>query len=150
MKKAYTLIELIIVLAIIATMSSVTIISFSRFQSNMNKIKLESLENEIKSLLSFAKAYCRKNKVPGEIYISDDKKSINFEVREKEYATRKKIVIEDNISVSSNLNENTVVNGNNIDENGYIKSAGTITVLDDRNNKFEITIGVGNDIIRSY
>ena len=39
---------------------------------------------------------------------------------------------------------------NNITDEGYIKSAGTITLTHKSNKRIYITVSVGNDIIRSY
>lgn len=60
MKKGYTLIELIVVLAIMSIFSSIAVINITKVKERLENIELKNLEAEVKSLLSFGKAYCRK------------------------------------------------------------------------------------------
>ena len=56
MKKAYTLIELIIVLSVITIFSSIVIVNIVKVKENLDEIEFKNLEAEVKSLLSFGKA----------------------------------------------------------------------------------------------
>lgn len=152
MKKGYTLIELIIVLSIIAVISSIATINIVKFKEKMEIIEFNSVANEVKSLLSFGKAYCRKNKVSGQILVGKNRKTITFEVTNNEFPITKTIRLNKDIEVGSNFKVSSSItsDNNNITDEGYIKSAGTITLTHKSNKRINITVSVGNDIIRSY
>lgn len=152
MKKGYTLIELIIVLSIIAVISSIATINIVKFKEKMEIIELNSVANEVKSLLSFGKAYCRKNKVSGQILVGSNRRTVTFEVTNKEFPITKTIRLNKDIEVGSNfkVSSSSTSDNNNITYEGYIKSAGTITLTHKSNKRINITVSVGNDIIRSY
>lgn len=152
MKKGYTIIELIIVLAIISLISSIAMVNIIKVKEDLEVIEFKNSANEVKSLLSFAKAYCRKNKVPGQILIGSDKKTIVFEVSDKNYLFKKIVILSKNIEVGSNfkVSSSETSSNNNVTDEGYIKSAGTITLSYKNNKKIKITVSVGNDISRSY
>lgn len=152
MKKGYTLIELIIVLAIISLISSIAMVNIIKVKEDLEVIEFKNSANEVKSLLSFAKSYCRKNKVPGQILIGADKKTIVFEVSDKNYLFKKIVILSKNIEVGSNfkVSSSETSSNNNVTDEGYIKSAGTITLSYKNNKKIKITVSVGNDISRSY
>lgn len=152
MKKGYTLIELIVVLSIIAIFSSIVVVNIVKVKERLEDIEFKNLEVEVKSLLSFGKAYCRKNKVPGQIIIGSDRKIIKFVVTDRYSPITKVINLDNDIEVGSNLrvSENLKQDANNISDEGFIKSAGTITITNSSKTKrIDITISVGNDIIRS-
>ncbi len=152
MKKGYTIIELIVVLSIITIFSSIVIINVGKVKERLDDIEFKNVEAEVKSLLSFGKAYCRKNKVPGQIIIGLDRKTIKFAVTGSLSPITRVINLENGIEVGSNLkvSENLKQDANNISDEGFIKSAGTITITNKSKSKsIDITISVGNDIIRS-
>lgn len=152
MKKGFTIIELIVVLSIIAIFSSIVIINVGKVKEKLDDIEFKNLEAEVKSLLSFGKAYCRKNKVPGKIIIGLERKSIEFAVTDSRAPIKKVLNLSNGFEVGSNLmvSENLKEDANNISDEGFIKSAGTITIINKSKTKsINITISVGNDIIRS-
>lgn len=152
MKKGYTLIELIIVLAIISLISSIAMVNIIKVKEDLEVIEFKNSANEVKSLLSFAKAYCRKNKVPGQILIDSDKRIIIFEVSDKIYLFKKIVSLNKNTEVASNfkVSSSGTTPNNTVTDEGYIKSAGTIILSYKNNKKIKITVSVGNDISRSY
>jgi prepilin-type N-terminal cleavage/methylation domain-containing protein len=151
-KRGYTLIELIIVLSIIAVISSITTVNVVKFKEKMDIIEFNNVANEVKSLLSFGKAYCRKNKVSGQILVGSNRKTITFDVTNNNFPITKTIKLNKDIEVGSNfkVSSSLTSDNNNITEEGYIKSAGTITLTHKSNKRINVTISVGNDIIRSY
>lgn len=143
-KKGYTLIEVIVVLSIITILSTAIIGGTKYFKNKSESLKFQNIAYEVKSLLSFAKSYCRKNNVVGNIVISNDRKSIFFEVSDSRYKLNRIIQLESGIEIGSNFK----LGRTKVNDEGFIKEAGTIT-LSDNNSKFiKITISVGNDIIR--
>lgn len=144
MKKGYTLIEVIIVLSIMLVLSSLASLGYKFYKNSVEKIKLESTVLDVRDLLSFSKAYCRKNKVYGNLTVSLDRKSIIFTVDNKKAPIKKIISLEDGLEIGSNFRGNNTVN-----EEGFITKAGTINIRSSYLNKFlEIRVSVGNDIIR--
>ena len=152
MKRGYTLIEVIIVLSIISLFSSITVINVGKFKDKMDDIEFKNVGYEIKSLLSFGKSYCRKNRVAGKIIVGNDRKTIKFEVTNSSFPISKTIKLNDDMEIGSNFNSASDIkkDENNINDEGFIKSAGTIILINKNNKRIEITISVGNDIIRSY
>lgn len=151
MKKGYTLLELILVIAIFSIIISITSINIYNVKKNMENIELNNAANEVKALLSFSKSYCRKNRVQGRILIGLDRQSMTFEVSGSKFPITKKIILSNDIKIGSNFVVSPSNSGsdNHISDEGFIKLAGTIT-LKHKNNRFiEITISVGNDIIRN-
>lgn len=139
-KKAYTLIELVVVLGIMIIIASITSINVSKIKNTINKISLEESINEARSILSFGKNYCRKNRVNGNIVISGNR--LSFIVKERDYEINKSTELKGNLEVNSNFTKGE----SRISKEGYISSAGTI-VIKLGNSYGEIKIGVGNDII---
>lgn len=93
-----------------------------------------------------------KNKVPGQIIIGSDRKTIKFIVTDRYTAITKVINLGNDIEVGSNfkISENLKQDANNISDEGFIKSSGTITITNGNKTKsIDITISVGSDIIRS-
>lgn len=144
MKKGYTIIELIIVLSIMLLLSNLALVGYRSYKNSVEKIKLESTALEVRDLLSFSKAYCRKNEITGNISVELNRKSIYFTVDDKKASIKKIIKIEDGIEIGSNFKGNNTVN-----EEGFITKAGTINIRSSYLNKsLELKISVGNDIIR--
>lgn len=139
-KSGYTLIELIIVLGILLIISTIVSLNSSKFKNIVSKIEVESSRNEVRSLISFGKSYCRKNRVNGSITVYEN--NLNFNVVEPGYTITKEAISVEGLKFTSNVKENDF----KIDKEGYIKTAGTIVI---KSGKYysEITIGVGNDII---
>lgn len=139
-KKAYTLIELVVVLGIMIIIASITSLNVSKVKNTISKISLEESINEARSILSFGKNYCKKNRVNGSIVISEN--NLSFIVEERGYEIYKSTELKGGLEVSSNFERGQ----SRIDKDGYISLAGTI-VVKLGNSYGEIRIGVGNDII---
>lgn len=139
-KKAYTLIELVVVLGIMIIIASITSLNVSKVKNTINKISLEESINEARSILSFGKNYCRRNRVNGSIVISEN--NLAFTVEEKGREIYKSTELKGSLELNSNFKDGK----SEIDRDGYITLAGTI-VVKLGNSYGEIKIGVGNDII---
>lgn len=144
MKKGYTLIEVIIVLSIMLLLSSLASLGYKFYKNSVEKIKLESTALEVRDLLSFSKAYCRKNEITGNLSVELDRKSISFTVDNNKAPIKKVIKLEDGLEIGSNFSGN-----NKVSEEGFITKAGTINIRSAYLNKsLELKVSVGNDIIR--
>lgn len=146
-KRGYTLIELVAVIAILAILlgSGFTIVKM--LNNIKNEVELESSVYEVNNILSYAKAYCRKNFCEGEILIDTAENSILFQYK---VDGNKKVLVKSeklpgNIKISApKINMNII----NISNMGYLKNAGTILINSGVNQK-SITIAVGNDFINA-
>lgn len=136
--RGYTLIELIAVIAIVLILfvSGISIISIL---SNIKKeVEAEEAIYEIHNILSYAKAYSRKEKC--ELSIGLDKS------KNKMKLYKGSTLISEN-DISDNIKIDIKVPGGiTINEFGYIKKSGTILVTTDKE-VYRITIAVGNDLI---
>ncbi len=72
MKKGYTLIELIIVLAIISILILPSINISKSYSESIMRIKGKSIANEIGNLISYGKYYCRYYDILGLIEINKE------------------------------------------------------------------------------
>lgn len=110
-----------------------------------NDVEVENVVYEIYNVLSYAKAYCRRNFCEGKIIIDVEKNSIIFKYREggNSYTevTVKNEKFPSNIKISSNFRAGTI----NVSNLGYLKNSGTILIKYGKKYK-EISIAVGNDI----
>lgn len=146
-KKGYTLIELVVVMAILVILlgSGFTIINI--LKNIKSEVEVEDEIYEVHSILSYAKAYCRKNLCDGEVVIDTVKNSIVFKYRDKNNINNKLVgkseKFPENIKISANFKPINLVNVSNM---GYLKNSGTI-FINDGEKQYKITIAVGNDIV---
>ena len=127
-------------LGIMIIIASITSLNVSKVKNTINKISLEESINEARSILSFGKNYCRRNRVNGSIVISEN--NLAFTVEEKGREIYKSTELKGSLELNSNFKDGK----SEIDRDGYITLAGTI-VVKLGNSYGEIKIGVGNDII---
>lgn len=79
----------------------------------------------------------------GDIIIDKYGKSIKFRVSDINHGITKEIEMDKDIKITSKFNSNNI----EVNEEGFIKTSGTINILYKDEYKKEIKIGVGNDII---
>lgn len=137
-KKGYTLVELIAVITILIILlgSGFTIIKMLTHLKD--EVEVEDAIYEVNNILSYAKAYARKEKCELIIGIDGAGNKINL------YKSTKLInqkSINNSFVVTTNIN-----GGIKINEDGYIKKAGTISIKANKK-LYLITIAVGNDLI---
>jgi len=142
--KGYTLIELIAVMAILAILLGGGFTIVKMLNNLKNEVELESAVYDVSSILSYAKAYCRKNSYEGEILIDSAKNSIMF--NHKSERNNKVLVQNKKISNNTKVAFSTGIMSINIDDKGYLKNAGSI-LINGENHQVKITIAVGHDLI---
>ncbi|WP_300380786.1 prepilin-type N-terminal cleavage/methylation domain-containing protein [Clostridium sp.] len=142
-KKGFTLIELIITLNILVLITTITSTSIKAYKNRKTNININKYTYEIKTLLSYSKSYCRKYNANGNLFINIKENSFKFSVIEKDNPIEKTIYIPNGFSVISNYKGNSFY----VSKEGYIKEAGTISLIYNGKTVKEIKIGVGNDII---
>ncbi|MBU5454593.1 prepilin-type N-terminal cleavage/methylation domain-containing protein [Caproiciproducens sp. MSJ-32] len=142
-KRAFTLIEVIIVISILSIISGITYIGINNYFKTKSKLTFESTVSDVRRLLSYGKQYCRKYKVKGYILVDIRGKTVQFSTFDLNHNITKEIEIDKDIIITSKFNSNNI----EISEKGFIKSSGTITIIYNNEYKKEIKVGVGNDII---
>ena len=142
-KKGFTLIELIITLSILLLFTTIASTSIKSYKNRKINININKYTYDIKTLLSYSKSYCRKYKANGSLFINIRENSLKFSVLEKNNPIERTIYVEENFSLASNYKGNSF----SISKEGYIKEAGTISLIYNGKVVKEMKIGVGNDII---
>ncbi|MBW6410928.1 prepilin-type N-terminal cleavage/methylation domain-containing protein [Clostridium weizhouense] len=138
-KKGFTLIELVISIAIITIIFAVSI-SLSKMNSRIyNDIRYESLLYEIEDIISYSKAYCKNNNTSGEIQIDNKLNEISFSQNDDKKI--KKVTLPKDINL---IVKNEILN---IGSNGHIKNGLCISVEDKYHECYDITIRVGVDLV---
>ena len=134
MKKGYTLIELIIVIAIISVLLLPTINIANSINSTINRAEAIGFCNELSNMISYAKFYCVKNASYGEIEINKSVGTVNFKDKKKGVNSKCKFLTVYILKI------------NNL---GHIDSD-TIQILDGNGNIHKIAIATGVDTVNIY
>lgn len=142
MKKAYTLIELIIVMAIMSILILSTVKLSSSYKHNVNRIKAKGFVNELSNIISFGKHYCRHYDSYGLIEINKTKGQVKFKDISLKSKVIKSITLPDGFkfTTTSSLNINTT---------GHIDSD-TVRIIDEKGILYKLTISTGVDTVNIY
>lgn len=142
MKRGYTLIEQIVVIAIVLILT-VSMVNIKKSYSTItSRLEVKGVLNELTNMMSFAKYYCRNSVHIGVLQIDTVNKKIKF--RDKDL--RDKIIKEINIPKSCNIYiKNTSISINN---KGHLQSE-SMTISNDYY-WGKITISTGVDNINIY
>lgn len=142
-KKGYTLIELIVVMAILSILLGCGFTMIYTLNKIKKEVELEDAVYRVHSLLSYAKSYCRKNFTEGIIVIDEVNNSIIFQYRisNRDIIERTENFSSD-IEVKKNVGENKIL----VSDKGYLNTAGSIDIKSGER-KYKITISVGIDDI---
>ncbi|WP_315080420.1 prepilin-type N-terminal cleavage/methylation domain-containing protein [uncultured Clostridium sp.] len=138
-KKGFTLIEVIASLSIIIIIFSLTLSIKDIHSTISNDIESKSALYDVENLLSYSKAYCKKNKKNGEIQIDNIRNRILFGENAKK--TVKQVVLPEEIKI---IGKNDCIQ---VRSDGHIKQGKTIVFQDNKNNIYKVTIATGIDPI---
>ena len=142
MKKGYTLIELIIVIAIISVLLLPTINIANSINSTINRAEAIGFCNELSNMISYAKFYCVKNASYGEIEINKSVGTVNFKDKKQGGKIIKSIYLNSKCKFLTVY----ILKINNL---GHIDSD-TIQILDGNGNIHKIAIATGVDTVNIY
>lgn len=142
MKKGYTLIELIIVIAIIGILMLPTLKLTKSFNNILNKSAAMGFCNELSNMISYGKFYCMKNNSYGEIEINKSAGVVKFKDKKQGGKVIKTIFLPGNFKFSAMyiLKINTL---------GNVESD-TIRIFDNYGNVYKVTISTGIDTVNIY
>lgn len=145
MKKGYTLIELVICMAVILIFASVCFVNIGAYEKMSILINSHYCESSIISFICNSKKYCRNNNTPGTIIFDDSNDLMVFSVGKyvkNVYRFPKNFILE---NVKTDKGYNIVT----IDKTGFTSDACTIRYHDDHNyfKPKSITILVGTDYV---
>ncbi len=142
-KKAYTLIELMITISILAILSMLFIKYFTTYEKYRNKILVDQCNNSIMSFINSCKQYC---------YYRDTSGCIKFDVEGNRLifyvGTDVKRIL--NAPKGLKLYSINVSNGDaklNFNNKGFTPDACTMSFVDLENKIHEITISVGTSYV---
>ena len=142
MKRAYTLIEVMIVLAIIFILM-LPIVNISKsYKETLIRVKAKGSINDLSNLISYSKYYCRYYESSGSIEIDKDKGVAVFKDISLKGVIVKTLILEDGVrfAVSKYLSINKV---------GKVQSD-SIRIIDSEGNFYKITISTGVDTVNVY
>lgn len=146
MRKGFTLIEIILVLAIMSTIGGVSIVSIKYYKTVKNKVDGDYYCNAVLNFINNSKAYCRENYCSAIIYIDINKNEIRLvngiNVVKKLMLTNK-MKIDRATGRLSNTDVFIIV-----DKNGYTNDACTIILKDNNSIEHEITMRVGTSYVK--
>lgn len=142
MKRGYTLIELMIVLAIIVILMLPTLNVSKSYREVIGRIKGKSIVNEISNLISYSKYYCRHYDSYGLIEVNSSEGKITFKDTLGKSKIIKTILLEDGFKFTSN-------NSLSINKMGHIDSD-TIRIIDKEGKVYKVTISTGVDTVNIY
>ena len=142
MKKGYTLIELIIVIAIISLLLLPTINIANSMKNAMNRAEAVSFCNELSNIISYGKFYCMKNSSYGEIEVNKSVGMVSFKDKKQGGKIIKSIYLNDKYRFSTVY----ILKINNL---GHIDSD-TIQILDSNGNVYKVAISTGVDTVNIY
>lgn len=137
-RKGFTLIETIANIAIISIIFSVSIPIYKFKTAVKNDIYISSYLYEIQSLITYGKSICKENEEYGKLVVNSKENNVKF--IENWHHIEKTIQLPSSIRLVSQF---TIY----ITPKGKLESGNTISLLDNENNRHDITIGVGVDTI---
>lgn len=142
MRKGYTLIEIIIVMAVLSILLIPTLNLTKSYKITINRIKGKSVINDLSNLVSFSKYYCRHNKVIGKIEVNKSQGEATFKDMSGRGKVIKCIYLPEGFSFKT-------INLLSVTTEGHIQSD-TIRVSDTDGNIYRLTISAGVDTVNIY
>lgn len=140
-KKGYTLVELVAVIGILSILLGSGFTIVKTIDHMKAEVELEDIVYKVMNILSYSKAYCRKNYYEGYVKIGTTEKKIIFL-----YIKNGKEVIDKTIKIPKDITVKCDINSIKIGNDGFIKNSCTIEIHH-KGNTYHITVAVGLDTI---
>ncbi|MEK6264640.1 MAG: type II secretion system GspH family protein [Clostridium sp.] len=144
MRKGFTLIEMIMVIAIMSIVSGVSVLSVKYYKTVNNSLDADYYCNAVVSFINNSKMYCRKNSCSAIINFDKGKNEIKLVNGIK---VVNKLMLKDKITLfgfTGRVNNTYIV----INSQGYSNDAFTLILKDNNSKKYEITMRVGTAYVK--
>jgi prepilin-type N-terminal cleavage/methylation domain-containing protein len=144
MRKGFTLIEIIIVIAIMSIVSGVSVLSVRYYKTVNNSMDADYYCNAVVNFINKSKMYCRENSCSVIVTFDKEKNEIKLVNGIK---VVNKLMLKDKITLfrfTGRVNNTYIV----IDSEGYSNDAFTIILKDNNSIKHEITMRVGTAYVK--
>ena len=144
MRKGFTLIEIIMVIAIMSIVSGVSVLSLRYYKTVVNSLDADYYCNAVVNFINNSKMYCRENSCSAIVNFDKGKNQIKLV---NGFNMVNKLMLKDKITLFSftgRVNNTYIV----IDSKGYSNDAFTIILKDNNSKKHEITMRVGTAYVK--
>ncbi|MBU3126588.1 type II secretion system protein [Clostridium tagluense] len=144
MRKGFTLIEMVLVIAIMSMIAGCSVISLRFHKSVKNKVDLDYYCNATVGFINNSKMYCRENSCSAKITFDIGKNEMNLE---NDRNTVKTLAFTKGITLYKVQGRR--INGKiEIDKDGFSNDACTIILKDNNSIEQEITMRVGTSYVK--
>ncbi|MBZ9635928.1 type II secretion system protein [Clostridium sp. FP1] len=144
MRKGFTLIEMVLVIAIMSMIAGCSVISLRFHKSVKNKVDLDYYCNATVGFINNSKMYCRENSCSAKITFDIGKNEMNLE---NDRNTVKTLAFTKEITLYKVQGRR--INGKiEIDKDGFSNDACTIILKDNNSIEQEITMRVGTSYVK--
>lgn len=144
MRKGFTLMEIIVVLAIMSIIGGISALSINYYKTMKNKVDADYYCNAVVNFINTSKMYCRENSS----YANVDFDEVNGEISLTSGAHLvKKLTLKNKINsfkFTGRRSDKYIV----IDNTGYSNDSFTIILKDNNSVKHEITMRVGTAYVK--
>ena len=144
MRRGFTLIEIILVLAIMSIITGCSVVSVRYYKEVRNKVDADYYCNAVVNFLNNSKMYCRENSCSAIVTFDIVKNEIKLE---NGISTVRKLIFSNKITlyeVQGRRSNRDIV----IDNKGYSNDACTIILKDNNLIEHEITMRVGTSYVK--
>lgn len=144
MRRGFTLIEIIVVIAIMSIIGGCSIVSVRYYKTIKNKVDADYYCNAVVSFINNSKMYCRENSCSATITFDVERNEMKLNkgthmIRKLTFSN--KITLDD---VNGRKYNNDIV----IDNKGYSNDACTILLKDNNSKPHKITMRVGSEYVK--
>jgi prepilin-type N-terminal cleavage/methylation domain-containing protein len=144
MRRGFTLIEMVIVIAIISIVGGTSVVSFKYYKTITNKADAQYYCNAIVNFINNSKMYCRENSCSGIVTFDIENNNMKLEDGISEV---EELIFTDKIKlyevIGRRSNRDIV-----IDKRGSTNDACTIMLIDNNSIKHKITVRVGTEYVK--
>ena len=145
-KKGFTLIELIIVMALIIILGTTSINTINFYKKTSANIRTKEALYEIREFFSYSRKYCINNKISGDVVISKSNNGYSMNLIESNFKINRKLLVENMVFTEGKyvIPQKTITI--KINRFGILEST-SIYIIGENNLRYIITIAVGSNKI---